>query len=82
MYYVYILYSEKCDRYYIGYSEDLEARLDRHNRGMVTATKNCRPYLINASKIFPTEVEARKEELRLKKQKSRKYLESLAQGNW
>jgi putative endonuclease len=81
MYFVYILYSEKCDRYYIGYSEDIELRLIRHNSGMVKATRNCRPYLIKANKMFLTEIEARKEELRLKKLKSRKYLEWLIQGN-
>ncbi|MGZ8517882.1 MAG: GIY-YIG nuclease family protein, partial [Chitinophagaceae bacterium] len=36
MYFVYILYSEKCNRYYIGYSADVFARLERHNAGMVT----------------------------------------------
>jgi putative endonuclease len=77
MYFVYILYSEKCDRYYIGYCSDIEARLHRHNSGMVTATRNCRPYIIKAIKAFSFEVEARKEELRIKKQKSRKYLEWL-----
>jgi putative endonuclease len=82
MYFVYILYSEKCDRYYIGYCEDLEARLNRHNRGMVTATKNCKLYFIKASKTFQTEIEARREELRLKNAKSRKYLEWLIQENW
>ena len=82
MHYVYILYSEKCDRYYIGYCEVLELRLDRHSRGAVTATKNCSPYTIKANKAFPTEIEAKKEELRLKKLKSRKYLEWLIQGNW
>ena len=82
MYFVYLLYSEKCDRYYIGYSADVTARLKRHNAGMVTATRNCRPYQIKATKSFDTEIEARKEELRLKKQKSRKYLEWLIAGNW
>ena len=82
MYWVYILYSEKCDRYYIGYSEDVLARLERHNAGLVTATRNCRPYIIKATKNFATEHEARKEEFRLKKQKSRKYLEWLIAGNW
>ena len=82
MHLVYILYSEKCDRYYIGYCEDLEVRLNRHNRGMVTATKNCKPYFIKASKPFQTEIEARREELRLKKAKNRKYLEWLIEGNW
>ncbi|WP_369127525.1 GIY-YIG nuclease family protein [Terrimonas pollutisoli] len=65
-----MLYSEKCDRYYIGYCSDVLKRLERHNAGMVTATRNCRPYLIKAVKNFATELEARKEELRLKKQKS------------
>jgi putative endonuclease len=82
MYFVYILYSEKCDRYYIGYSVDVITRLQRHNAGMVTATKNCQPYIIKATKEFPTEIDARKEELRLKKQKNRKYLDWLIAGNW
>ena len=82
MYWVYILYSEKCDRYYIGYCADVLIRLERHNAGIVTATRNCKPYMIKATKSFPTELQARKEELRLKKQKSRKYLEWLIAGNW
>jgi hypothetical protein len=49
---------------------------------MVTATRNCRPYIIKATKSFSTEVEARQEELRLKRQKSRKYLEWLIAGSW
>jgi putative endonuclease len=82
MYYVYILFSEKCDRYYVGFSADVEARLLRHNAGMVNATKNCRPYKICATKEYSTETEARKEEFRIKKQKSRKYIEWLIAGNW
>ncbi len=49
---------------------------------MVTATKNCKPYRICATKAFPTVAEARKEELRIKKQKSRVYIEWLIDGNW
>jgi putative endonuclease len=82
MYFVYILFSEKCNRYYIGYSGDVDARLIRHNTGMVTATRNCRPYKICASKPFPSETDARKEELRIKKQKSKAYIEYLIAGNW
>jgi hypothetical protein len=48
---------------------------------MVTAPKNCQPYLLKATKNFNTETEARKEEWRLKKRKSRKYLEYLIAGN-
>ena len=82
MYFVYIIYSEKCNRYYIGYCEDIEVRLNRHNKGMVMATKNCRPYVLKASKAFRSELEARREEARLKRMKSRKYLEWLIAGNW
>ena len=82
MYYVYILYSEKCNRYYTGYSADVSARLIRHNSGKVTATRNCKPYKICAIKEFSTDIDARKEEIRIKKQKSRTYIESLIAGNW
>jgi hypothetical protein len=56
--------------------------LIRHNAGKVTATKNCKHYVLKAQKTFETGAEARKEELRLKKMKSRIYLESLIGGNW
>jgi putative endonuclease len=82
MYSVYILYSEKCDRYYVGYAADIAARLHRHNSGYVYATKNCLPYRLCKTKSFETETEARKEELRIKKQKSRKYIEQLITGIW
>ena len=82
MYFTYILYSEKCNRYYIGYASDVNNRLERHNTGRVTATRNGFPYQIKAIKEFQSEIEARREELRLKKQKSRKYLEWLMAGNW
>ncbi|MBS4066157.1 MAG: GIY-YIG nuclease family protein [Chitinophagaceae bacterium] len=82
MYFVYILYSAKCNKYYIGFSTDVTARLLRHNSGMVTATKNCRPYSLIKTKSFPTEALARAEEKRLKRMKSRTYLERLIKENW
>ena len=82
MYFVYILYSQKSDSYYTGYAADVNARLTRHNNGFVTATRNCKPYQLMASKSFESETEARKEEARIKKQKSRKYIEWLIDGNW
>ncbi|TMI97976.1 MAG: GIY-YIG nuclease family protein [Bacteroidetes bacterium] len=71
MYSTYILYSEKCNRYYIGYASDVNARLERHNAGNVTATRNCVPYQIKATKEFQSELEARREELRLKNKESK-----------
>ncbi|MCB0819876.1 MAG: GIY-YIG nuclease family protein [Bacteroidetes bacterium] len=42
MYQVYILFSKQNNRYYIGQTADLPARLERHNSGLVPST---RPYL-------------------------------------
>ncbi|MEQ8908171.1 MAG: GIY-YIG nuclease family protein [Vicingaceae bacterium] len=83
MYYTYILYSEKLDRYYIGYSEDPECRLrERHNQGKVKSTKPGIPYRLKAKKEFVSKEAAIKEESRLKRAKNREYLQWLIEGNW
>lgn len=33
MYFVYILYSDKCNKYYIGQTESLTRRVEEHNQG-------------------------------------------------
>ena len=42
-YNLYIIYSPKTDRYYIGVSGELENRLARHNKGTSRSTKNGSP---------------------------------------
>lgn len=42
-YFVYILYSEKDKKLYVGCTQDLDERLERHNDGHVEATMNRRP---------------------------------------
>lgn len=42
MFYIYILYSDKFDRYYIGQTQDVNARLARHNAGREKSTS---PYV-------------------------------------
>jgi putative endonuclease len=83
MFYVYILYSYKIDKYYIGYSENPEKRLiEKHNLGYVKSTKNGVPYILKSKKQFLTEIEAIQEERRLKKAKNRIYLKYLIDNNW
>ncbi len=82
MFHTYILYSESADRYYIGFCADVLIRLERHNAGYVAATKPYIPYVLKAFKTFETRLAAMQEETRLKKKKSRKYLEFLIAGNW
>lgn len=78
MFYVYILYSQKCNKYYVGFSANPTLRLaTKHNQGKVTATKNCQPYSLLAQKEFSTEQEAMAEERRIKKMKSRTYIQKL-----
>ncbi len=40
MHYVYVLYSLKDGKFYIGYTADLKRRYQEHIRGGVTSTKN------------------------------------------
>jgi putative endonuclease len=74
---VYILYSEKRDKYYIGQTEDLENRLLIHNAGRNTSTKAGIPWTLKYTETFQTRSEATIRETEIKKKKSRKYIEWL-----
>ena len=77
MYFVYILYSEHFDRYYVGQTDNLLARLLRHNKGLVRSTKAYTPWSLKYSEAFENRVEAMRREREIKKRKSRKYVEQL-----
>ena len=77
MFYTYILQSLKSERYYIGHTQDLVARLERHQSGKVTATKNKGPWAIVYSEEFNTKIEANRRELEIKSKKSRIYIEQI-----
>ena len=77
MNYLYILYSESHDRYYVGHSADLEERLQQHNRGTGKSTKAYRPWKIIYKESFQNKSEAQKREYEIKRKKSRKYIEWL-----
>jgi putative endonuclease len=80
MFFVYILYSESKDRYYVGHTENLTVRLAYHNSGRVKSTKNFRPWICVYFEEFETKLVANRRELEIKKKKSRKYLEFLIQN--
>jgi len=49
-YYVYILQSEKCpDRFYTGFTENLDQHLGAHNAGKCPHTSKCRPWHVKQS---------------------------------
>ncbi|MCC5936039.1 MAG: GIY-YIG nuclease family protein [Lunatimonas sp.] len=75
MYTVYILYSPKIDRFYIGSAEDMSNRLSHHNCGATPFTKRGAPeWKIVYLEPADSKSEARKRELQIKRMKSRKYL--------
>jgi putative endonuclease len=74
---VYILYSERIDRYYTGVTEDVEWRLERHNQGWGRYTKRGICWRIVYSEKFDNKSDALKREREIKTRKSKKYIESL-----
>lgn len=66
MYYTYVLYSACYDRYYIGQTNNITSRLDRHNRGYVRSTKAYRPWKLVYVENYDTRSGAVKRETYLK----------------
>ena len=77
MYYCYILYSEKLDKYYIGSTGDLEGRLQRHNTSNHGFTSTGKPWIMKYSQVFENKTLALKRELQLKNWKNRNAIEEL-----
>ena len=65
-FYVYILFSLKDCKLYIGYTENLKERLREHFRGAVTATKNRRPLQLIHYEAFTNKADAKAREVFLK----------------
>ena len=71
MYYVYILFSEKDKLLYTGFSTDLKLRIEKHNSGLVRATKNRRPFKLIYYECYANELDARRREVYLKGEKGK-----------
>ena len=79
MYYIYILYSESSDRFYVGHSNDPHRRLIEHNtKPFNTYTSKHRPWILKSIwQCGVRESDAIKVERFIKKQKSRHLLHDL-----
>jgi len=44
MYFVYILQSLRDKKLYVGYTDNVKRRIEEHNKGRVSITKNRRPF--------------------------------------
>lgn len=77
MAFVYILYSNSLDRYYIGSTIDLEHRLYDHERGNTPSTMKGKPWICVFRQEFTSLHAARVTEIGLKKCKNRSLLERI-----
>jgi len=66
MFYVYVLKSRADGKCYIGSSNDLKARVEKHNSGKVFSTKSRRPFDLIYYEAYKSESDARKREHNLK----------------
>jgi len=82
MFYIYILYSEGADRYYVGHTNDPVRRLQEHNtREELKYTTKYRPWkMVLSFEVSDDRGEAMKMERFIKKQKSRLFIEELIES--
>ncbi len=75
MFYVYYLRSG-LDRnhHYAGYTEDVEARVGKHNDGLVLSTKPYRPWELIFYEAYKSKKDAKRREMYFKTTKGRKTL--------
>ncbi|MFQ6676286.1 MAG: GIY-YIG nuclease family protein [Fidelibacterota bacterium] len=74
MYFTYVLYSDAFDRLYIGHTDDLTIRLEKHNRGRVTSTKAYVPWRLIHHEEFGSRSEAMRRERELKSFRGRRFI--------
>ena len=79
MFYVYILFSEKLNRYYVGTTDDIVRRLDEHNDGVYrdSYTSKGVPWVLKVYFSCATSKRAYDLERFIKKMKSRVFIEQI-----
>ena len=85
--FIYILYSIEFDRHYVGQTQDLHARLDRHNKGYVKSTKKYKHWNLKWSMQVGSRSKSMKIESKIKAWKSAEMLnrlinEEIDRSNW
>jgi putative endonuclease len=81
MFTVYILYSKSFDRYYVGYTNDLERRISEHNRKKGKFTDAGIPWEVVHTELFQTRKEAMEREKNIKSKKSKSFILEIL-NNW
>lgn len=77
MFTVYILLSEKDNKRYVGFTDNIERRLLEHNSGRVISTMNRRPFILIYSEEYENKSDAMKREKYFKTHSGRNFLDSI-----
>jgi putative endonuclease len=77
MHFVYVIFSERLNRYYVGHTENLEHRLEQHNSGLSKYTSRATDWQRVYFEEYSNRILAQKREREIKNKKSRKYIEWL-----
>ena len=77
LYFVYILYSQRRQRYYVGSTEVVEKRLQEHNRGKSASTRAGIPWELIRTEDFGTRSEAILRERKIKDRGIKRYLSDI-----
>lgn len=81
MYYIYILFSEKLNKYYVGYTANIQDRLYKHNNKHLGFSNAAKDWILKYSEKYQTKSDAMKREKEIKKWKSRIKIEKLINSN-
>ncbi len=76
MYYIYVLLSDKDNNLYVGYTNNLKTRIDKHNNGYVLSTKNRRPIKLIYYEACLSQQDAVKREKYLKTAWGKRYIKN------
>jgi len=80
MYFVYILQSQKDQKFYIGSTSDVNARLDYHNSGRQRSTRHRIPFILVYTEEFQDKSQAEKREKQIKSYKGGEAFKKLLFG--
>jgi len=81
MYTTYVLYSEKYDKIYIGFTSDLERRLLSHNELSTKGwTVRFRPWRLLYKEEYESKSDAMRRERELKSYQGRQFIRQLLSG--
>jgi putative endonuclease len=74
LFYIYIIHSQRLQRYYVGSTEIVEKRLQEHNAGKSTSTRAGSPWELIHTESFITRSEAMLHERKIKARGIKRYL--------